>query len=449
MTSKITSTEKNTVMVEMTIDKAKFEEAMEKSYKKNVKSIQIPGFRKGKAPRRFIEKLYGEGVFYEDAINFVCPDAYDAAIEELKLEPVDRPEIDIVSIGEGDLVLSAKVTVKPEFELPEYKGVKLDKIEYKVLEKDVDAEIKRMLEQNARLVPVENRAVKKGDITVIDFEGFVDGVAFEGGKGENHTLEIGSGQFIPGFEDQLIGKKIDEDVEVNVTFPEEYHAEDLKGKDAMFKVKIHSIKKKELPAKDDEFAKDVSEFDTFEELRADVKSKLQEDAKIRTQREKEDKVMEAIAEKTEIDIPECMIAQQTEKMIQEFGYKISQQGLNLEQYMQYTGMTFETLQEQFKGNAEKAVKGNLILEKISKAENIEATEEDVEEQFKKMADMYGMEVDKIKEIMKNSEGSIKEEIVINKTLEFLTANSTVKRATKKKTAETADAEKAEEVKEEK
>ena len=444
MKSKITNTEKNTVTLEITIEKAKFDEAMEKAYKKNVKHIQIPGFRKGKAPRKFIEKMYGEGVFYEDAINFVCPDAYEAAVEENKLSPVDRPEIDIVSVGEGDLVLSAKVTVKPEFELPEYKGVKLDKIEYKVLEKDVDAEIKRMLEQNARLVPVENRAVKKGDITVIDFEGFVDGVAFDGGKGENHTLEIGSGQFIPGFEDQLIGKKIDEDVEVNVTFPEEYHAEELKGKDAMFKVKIHSIKKKELPAKDDEFAKDVSEFDTFEELRADVKSKLQEDAKIRTQREKEDKIMEIIAEKTEIDIPECMIEQQTEKMIQEFGYKIAGQGLNIEQYMQFTGLTMDNMKEQFKDNAEKAVKGNLILEKIAKTENIEATAEDVEEQYKKMAEMYGMEVDKIKDIMKNSEDSIKEEIVINKTLELLVANSAVKRATKKKAVAEEEAAPAEE-----
>jgi len=440
MKSKITNTEKNIVTLEMTIDKEKFAEAMEKSYKKNVKSIQIPGFRKGKAPRRFIEKIYGEAIFYEDAINFVCPDAYEAAVKELELDPVDQPEIDIVSIGEGDLVLSAKVAVKPEFELPEYKGVKLDKIEYKVLEKDVDAEIKRMLEQNARIVPVENRAAKKGDITVIDFEGFVDGVAFEGGKGENHSLELGSGQFIPGFEDQLIGKKTGEEVEVNVTFPEEYHAEDLKGKEAVFKVKINSIKKKELPAKDDEFAKDVSEFDTFEELRADVKSKLQEDAKIRAQREKEDKIMEILAEKTEMDIPECMIQQQTQKMIQEFGYKIAQQGLSLEQYTQFTGTTVEGLQDQFKENAEKAVKGNLILEKIAKTEKIEATEEDVEQQFKKMADMYGMEVDKIKDIMKNSVDSIKEEIVINKTLELLVENSAVKRATKKKAAEEPAAE---------
>ena len=441
MKSKITNTEKNMVTIELTIEKAKFDEAMEKAYKKNVKSFQIPGFRKGKAPRRFIEKMYGEAIFYEDAINFVCPEAYQTAVDKLKLEPVDQPEIDIVSVGEGDLVLSAKVAVKPEFELPEYKGVKLDKIDYKVTEKDVDAEIKRMLEQNARLVPVENRAAKKGDITVIDFEGFVDGVAFEGGKGENHSLELGSGQFIPGFEDQLIGKKIGEDVEVNVTFPEEYHAEDLKGKAAMFKVKINSIKKKELPAKDDEFAKDVSEFDTFEELRADIKSKLQQDAEIRTQREKEDKVIEAIAEKTEIDIPDCMIQQQIDRMLQDFSYRISQQGLSLEQYAQFTGLTVEALRDQFKENAEKAVKGNLIIEKIAKTEKIKATAADVEKQFKKMAEMYGMEVDKIKEIMKNSTDSIKEEIVINKTLEFLTENSTVKRAAaKKKTAEEAPAE---------
>ena len=247
MKAKIKETEKNSVTLEISIEQAKFDEAMEKSYKKNVKQIQLPGFRKGKAPRRMIEKLYGEGIFYEDAINFVCPDAYDEAVTELGLNPVDRPEIDIVTIGEGEtFVFSAKVTVKPEFELTEYKGVKMDKIEYKVLVADVDSEIDKMRDQNARLVTVENRAIKDGDTAVIDYEGFVDNVPFEGGKGENHNLEIGSAQFIPGFEEQLVGKKAGDDIDIKVTFPEEYHAEDLKGKEALFKVKIHSIQKKQF-----------------------------------------------------------------------------------------------------------------------------------------------------------------------------------------------------------
>lgn len=433
MNSKITNTEKNTVTLEITVDKKTFAEAMERSYKKNVKKIAIPGFRKGKAPRKFIEKYYGEGIFYEDAINFACPEAYDKAIEENSLDPVDRPEIDIVSIKEGeDFVFSAKVVCKPEFELPEYKGVKLDKIENKVLKADVTAEIDRMRNQNARIVAVENRAVKKGDITDIDYEGFVDGEAFEGGKGENHSLEIGSGQFIPGFEDQLIGKKAGEEFEINVTFPEEYHAEELKGKPAVFKVKINSIKKKELPAKDDEFAKDVSEFDTFAELEADVKAKLEEAAKVKTQREKEDKILEIIADQTEIDIPDVMIHDQIDRMIQEFSYNLSQQGLTLEQYSKFTGITMDSLHEQFHDSAEKRVKGSLILEKIAKAENIEASEEDIEKELQKMADTYGMELDKIKKIMAGSLENMKSEIVTNKTLEFLVEKSITKKATKKK-----------------
>ncbi len=433
MNSKITNKEKNIVTLEITVDKDIFAEAIERSYKKNAKHIAVPGFRKGKAPRKFIEKYYGEGIFYEDAINFACPDAYDKAIKDNSLDPVDTPEIDIVSIKEGeDFVFSAKVTCKPEFELPEYKGVKLDKIENKVLKADVTAEIERMREQNARLVTIEDRAVKKGDIAVIDYEGFVDGTAFDGGKGENHSLEIGSGQFIPGFEEQLIGKKTGEEFEINVTFPEEYHAEELKGKPAVFKVKINSIKKKELPAKDDEFAKDVSEFDTFAELEADVKAKLEEAAKTKTQREKEDKILEIISDGTEIDIPHVMVHNQIESMIQEFSYNLSQQGLTLEQYAQFTGVTVDSLHEQFHEGAEKRVKGSLILEKIAKEEKIEASDEDVEKELRKMADTYGMELDKIKSIMAGSLDNMKSEIVINKTLEFLVENSVTKKATKKK-----------------
>ena len=429
----IKETEKNSVTLEITVDNKKFEEALEKAYKKNVKHIQLPGFRKGKAPRRMIEKYYGEGVFYEDAINFVCPTAFEDAVEELKIEPVDRPEIDIVKIGDDEpFVFSAKVSVKPEFELPEYKGLKLDKIEHKVLMADVDREIEKMREQNARLVTVDNRAIKNGDIAVIDYEGFIDDVPFEGGKGENHSLEIGSGQFIPGFEEQLEGKKTDDELDVTVNFPEDYHAEDLKGKKAVFKVKIHNVQKKELPKKDDEFAQDVSEFDTFEELRADVKKKLEEDAQTKTKREKEDKVLEIITEGTEIEIPDCMIDEQIDKMVQDFGYRISQQGLSLEQYTQYTGLTLDSMREQFREGAVKSVKSNLILEKIANAENIEATDEDVEAEISKMAEMYKMETEKVKDIMKGSLDGMKEEIKVNKTLEYLVEKSVTNKTTKKK-----------------
>ena len=436
MKSEIKTKEKNTVTLEITVDKDTFESAVEKAYKKSAKKITVPGFRKGKAPRRFIEKYYGEGVFYEEAINIAFPEAYDEAVKEHKLEPVDSPKVDIKKIGGGEgAVFTAEVTLKPEFELPEYKGIKIQKVEHNVLVKDVDAEIERMRRQNARLVTVENRAVKKGDIAVIDYEGFSDGAAFEGGKGEDHELEIGSGQFIPGFEEQIIGAKTGDDITVSVKFPEEYHAEELKGKDAEFKVKVKAIKKKELPAKDDEFAKDVSEFDTFEELKADVRKKLEENAKIRTLREKEDKVLAAIAEKTEIDIPQCMIEQQTDRMLQDFAYNLQSQGLSVETYLKYTGATADSIRDQFKENAGKAVKDNLIIEKIAEAEKIEATDEDVEKELQKTADMYNMEIDKVRGLMKSSLDAMKKDIVTNKTLEFLAENSAVKRATKKKEVE--------------
>lgn len=423
--------EKNVVKLTFEVDKEAFEKAMEKSYKKNVKHIALAGFRKGKAPRKLIEKIYGEAVFYEDAVNFVCPDAYEFAVKEAKIEPVEMPEIDIEEIGEGkDLVLTAKVTVKPEVKLGEYKGVTAEKNVYKTEDADVDAEIKAAQEKNARMTDVE-RPVKAGDVTVIDFEGFVDGKAFEGGKGKDYTLEIGKGQFIPGFEDALIGAEIGKETEINVTFPEDYHAEELKGKPATFKVTVNQIQEKELPALDDEFAKDVSEFDTFDELKADVRAKLEENAKTRTQREKEDKVLEQIAEKTEIDIPECMINAQADRMLQEFAYNLSSQGLSLDQYTKFTGGTPESIRDQFKERAATAVKGNLILEKIAEAEKIEATDEDIDKELQKMADMYKMEIEKVRELMASSLDGMKNEIVINKTLEFLVDKSTVKRAKKK------------------
>ena len=445
MNVKVEKTDKNIVTLEIEVDREKFEEGLEKAYRKNVKSIALPGFRKGHAPRKFIEKYYGEAVFYEDAINFICPDAYDKAIEDNQISPVAQPEIDIVQIGEGqNFIFKAVVTVKPEFELSEYKGIKVDKIEYIPSHEDVDAELTRMQEQNARLVTVEDRAVENSDIVTIDYEGFVDGVAFAGGADKNHDLTIGSGQFIPGFEEQLIGKEKGAECEINVTFPEEYHAEDLKGKVAMFKVTIHAIKKKELPALDDEFAKDVSEFDTLDALKADINDKLTKAGEARALRETEDKIMEAISNATEIDIPRPMIETQIDRMLDDLRYRLSSQGLTLEQYVQYTGMKMEDVRAQYEENAARAVKGNLILEKVAVLENIKATEEEVNEELQKMADAYKMELDKIKKIMGENLDGITADLTTNKTLAFLVENAEIKKPRKKAAPKTADAETAEE-----
>jgi len=438
-------TEKNTVKLTIEVDKEAFEKALEKSYKKNVKQINIPGFRKGKAPRKIIEKYYGTAVFYEDAVNFVCPDAYEFAVKEAGISPVDRPEIDIEEIGEGkNLVLTAVVTVKPEVELGEYKGVKAEKTVYETKDEDVDAEIKLAAEKNARMITIEDRDVQKGDITVIDFEGFVDGVAFEGGKGLGHTLEIGSGQFIPGFEDQLIGAKLGEETEVNVKFPEEYHAEELKGKDATFKVTVKEIKVKELPELDDDFAKDVSEFDTLEEYKKSIKEKLDKSNEDRTKNEFENNVVEVVTNNATVDIPQCMIDNRVEDMIKDFGYRLSSQGMSLEQYMQITGTTPDTFKEQFGAQAQAQVKSNLVLEKIAAVEGFEVSDEDLEEELKKMAEMYGMELDKIKTLIGDGEKeTMKEDLKIRKAVEFIAENAKAgkaapKKAPAKKTATKAD-----------
>ena len=436
--------EKNTVKLTIGVDKETFEKAVDKAYKKNVKQITIPGFRKGKAPRKIIEKYYGEGVFYEDAVNFVCPEAYEYAVKEAGIEPVDRPEIDIETIGgEEDLVLTATVTVKPEVTLGEYKGIKCEKTVYETKDEDVDAEIKANAEKSARLVSVEDRAVQMGDITVIDFEGFTDGVAFEGGKGTNHTLEIGSGQFIPGFEDQLVGAEIGVETEVNVTFPEQYHSEELKGKPAVFKVTVKEIKVKELPELDDDFAKDVSEFDTFEAYKNSIKEKLDKSNEARTKAEFENKLVEAVCENAEIDIPQCMIDNRIEELIREFGYRLSSQGLNMEQYMQITGATADTFKEQFKDQAEAQVKSSLVLEKIVKLENIEVTEEDVEKELQTMADMYCMELDKVKTLIgDNEKESMKEDLKMKKAVELIAENAKVGKSAAKKTTAKKPAAKA-------
>lgn len=426
--------DKSRVKLTIEIDKDAFADAVMKAYKKNVKKIAIPGFRKGKAPKAIIERYYGEGIFYEDAVNFVCPDAYEFAVKEADIEPVDRPEIDIETIGEGkDLVITAEVTVKPEVELGDYIGVSAEKKNYRTKVADVDAQIKAAQDKNARMIDIDDRAVKKGDFTVIDFEGFVDGVPFEGGKATDHSLEIGSGQFIPGFEDQLIGAKIGEEKEINVTFPEEYHAEELKGKPAVFKVTVKSIQQKELPELNDDFAKDVSEFDTFEEYKQDVKAKLDKANADKTAAEFEGNVIKVVTDAAKVDIPQCMIDAKIEDLIRDFGYRLSSQGLSLDQYMKYTGTTVDTFKEQFKDQAAEQVKTALVLGEIAKKENIEVTDEDVENEFKRMAEMYGMEVDKLKEYIKDGEkDSLKEELKIKKAVDKIVGAAKVKRAAKKK-----------------
>ncbi len=421
MKVKLEKLENNVATLEIEVDVAKFDEGMQKAYIKNAKRFNIPGFRKGKAPRKIVERYYGEAVFYEDAINIVCPDAYTEAVEETKIEPVDRPEIDIKQIGDGDnLIFTAVVTVKPEVGLGEYKGIEVKKVEYNVTEEDVENEIKQMQEKNARLVTIEDRAVEEKDTAVIDFEGFIDNEPFEGGKGEDYSLEIGSGQFIPGFEEQLIGKNTGEEIDVNVTFPEEYQAEELAGKPAVFKVKINQIKFKELPELDDEFVKDVSEFDTLDELKEDINKRLTEEAENKAKNEKENAVIDRILENVTVDLPEVMIENQINSMTRDFDMRLQSQGMNLDQYLQFTGSDLNQFKEQFKDQAEKQVKTTLVLEKISKLENVEVSDEDVEENIKKLAENYKMEVEKVKKLYRPEDlEAMKNDLAISKTVEML------------------------------
>ena len=416
----VEKTDKNIVSFEFSVSPEEFEKAVQKAYKKNVKKINMPGFRKGKAPRIIIEKAYGKEVFYEDAINFVLPDAYDKAVEENGISPVAQPEVDLKSEKiepDKEIIFTAKVVVKPEFELGEYKGVKAEKAVYETTDENVNEEIEKLRERNSRLVPVEDRAVQADDIANIDFEGFVDDVAFEGGKGENFDLTIGSGQFIPGFEDQLRGKNVGDDVEVKVTFPEEYHAEDLAGKDAVFKVKINSLKVKELPEADDDFAMDVSEFDTLDEYKADIKAKLEKANEDKAKHETEQNVIDAVCANTEIDIPDEMIDSQIDSMIRDMDMQMRYQGIDLNTYMQYTGQTMDTIREQYKPEAEKRVKTTLVLEKVSEVEKIEPTDEDVENEYQKISEENGMKIDDIKKYIK--EDDVKARIKAEKAITLL------------------------------
>lgn len=420
--------------LEVSVDGDTFKDAVTKAYLKQRKNITIPGFRKGKAPRAFIEKYYGEGVFYEDALEAIYPDAVASAIEEAKLEPVDTPyDLEIPEMGNDGVTMKFKVTVKPEVELGEYKGLKATKKSTKVTADEVKAELARMQEQNSTVSDVDDRAVKKNDIVVIDFEGFVDGKAFEGGKAEKYELTIGSNQFIPGFEDQIIGHKIGDKFDVNVKFPEDYQA-DLASKDAVFKIKLHGIKVKEVPALDDEFAKDVSEFDTLDELKKDIKKQLEKRKNDDAENELHNTLLEEVAKGIKAEIPEAMIEKTIDDDVNEYSYRLQSQGLKLETYLKYTGMDMKGFREGFKERAETQVRLNLALEKIIEKEKIEVTGEDIEAEYKKYADAYNMDIDTIKKAV--SAESLKPELASRKAIDLIVDSAVVtEEKAAKKTAE--------------
>ena len=417
----------NEVKLEVTIEANKFEEAIKKVYFQSAKYFNIPGFRKGKAPMNIVEKYYGKEIFYEDAFNEVVPAELEEALKENNIEAVSRPDIDVKQIEKGkDLIFTAVFQTKPEAELGKYKGIEIEKIEYNVTDEDINHELGHMQEHNARLISVEDRPVESGDTAVIDFEGFVDGVAFEGGKAEGHELVIGSNTFIPGFEDQVIGMKIDEEKDINVKFPEEYFSKELAGKDATFKVKLHEIKKKELPELDDEFAKDVSEFDTLDELKKSIKDNMEKENEQRQKYETEDAVIKAVCENVKVEIPSGMIENETEDMLKNIESRLSYQGLKLEQYLQMMGKTAEEVKKEYEPQAIEAIKSRLMLEAVIKAEKIEATEDEIVAKVKEMATSYGKADDE--EFMKNENVRkyIKSGMESEKALEFLVKNAKIK-----------------------
>ena len=428
MAVKSEQVEKNLVKLTFEVSAEKFEEGMQKAYQKNAKKISIPGFRKGKVSRAMIEKYYSASIFYDDAINYVLPEAYESALKEAEIDAVAKPEIDVEEIKKGEpVVFTALVTTKPEVKLGKYKGIKVEKVEHTVTEEDINRDIEAARNRNARIVSIEDRPVENGDIAVIDFEGFVDGIAFPGGKGENYDLEIGSGSFIPGFEEQLVGAAIGAAVDVNVTFPEEYHAADLAGKAAIFKVKVHEIKKKELPELDDDFASEVSEFETFEEYKNSIKERLEKAAAQKTQDEIENAAIEAAAANCEVEIPAAMIDAQIDRMINVFAHRLSYQGMSLDQYLGYTGSTIEAMRENFREQAEKQVKVSLLLENVVKAEKIEANPEEIDDKIVEMGKQYNMETDKLKELLRPEDmDGIKREIEFTKAIELIVNKASVK-----------------------
>lgn len=419
--------EHNMAKLTIEVSAEELEKAIQKVYQKTKNKISVPGFRKGKVPRQVIEKMYGREVFYEDAANELIPGAYEKALDECEESIVSSPKIAVTQIEAGQpFIFTAEVALKPEVRLGKYKGVKVEKQSVAVTEEEIDKEIEKERESNARTVEVEGRAIENGDITTIDFEGFVDGEAFEGGKGENYPLTIGSGSFIPGFEEQLIGKNKDEDVEVNVTFPEDYHAEELKGKAAVFKVAIKEVKTKELPAVDDEFAAEVSEFDTLAEYKEDIRRKLTEKKEKEAKNAKEEAVVNEIIADADMDIPEAMLETQQRQIVDEFAQRLQMQGLSLEQYFQFTGLDGQKMLEQVKPQAEKRIKSRLVLEAIVAAEGITASEEDYEKEIERMAEVYNMEKDKVKEMLGDNEKAkeqLMEDLAITKAADFVVSEA--------------------------
>ncbi len=414
--------ETNRVELEIEVDAASFEAAVQKAYRQNINKLNIPGFRRGKAPRSFVEKMYGKEVFYEDAMNDLYPEALDAAIKESDYEYVeDKIDLDVVSVGEEGLVFKAVITVKPEVTLSAYKGLDVTREEKDVTDEDVEAELNKLLDRNSRMVTVEGRAAANGDTVDFDFDGYVDDVAFDGGKAEHYSLVLGSGQFIPGFEEQIVGKNAGEEFDVNVTFPEDYHAEELKGKAAVFKCKLHEIKAKELPVADDEFAKDCSEFDTLDELKADLKAKLTESRKNEADAAFENALMDKLVENMTAEIPEAMFDNEVTEQVNNFAYRLQSQGMDMNLYLQYTGMDEAALRENFRPQAEQQVKGRLALEKVAALENLTATEEEVEAEYARMAEMYKLDVERVKALV--AADAVAKDTGLKKALDFIKENA--------------------------
>ena len=417
--------EKNMAKLTIEVPAEELEKALQKAYEKQRKNLNVPGFRKGKVPRQMIEKMYGPEIFYNDAADALLPEAYSKAYDEAGLDIVSQPEIDIVQMEKGKaFIFTALVATKPEVTLGEYKGIKVEKFVVEVTDEEVEAKLAEEQQKNARTINVEDRAVANGDEVILDFEGFVNGVAFEGGKGENYPLTIGSGAFIPGFEEQLVGAELEKEVEVNVTFPAEYHAPDLASKEAVFKCTVHEIKVKEVPELDDEFASEVSEFDTLEKYKADLKAKLVAQKEAAAARAKEDYVVEKAAENATMDIPEAMITTQANQMVQEFAQRMQAQGLSMEQYFEFTGMTADKMLEDVRPQAVKRIQTRLVLEAIAKAENIVISEEKFEEEIAKMAEMYKMEADKLKSFMGEAEiKQMKEDMAVQEAVTLVTESA--------------------------
>ncbi len=428
MSVQVENLEKNMAKLTIEVSADDLEKALQAAYLKEKNKISVPGFRKGKVPRAMIEKMYGPEIFYDDAANSLIPKAYSEAYDECELEIVSQPEINVEQIEKGKpFIFTAQVATKPEVTLGEYKGLEVDKVSTRVTQKEVDAKIQEEAEKNARTITVEDRPVQDKDEIILDFEGFVDGEAFEGGKGENYPLTIGSGSFIPGFEEQLIGAEPEKEIEVKVTFPEDYHAEELKGKDAVFKCTIHEIKAKEIPEIDDEFAAEVSEFDTLDEYKADVKAKIKEQKAADGKRKKEDQAVEKAIANATMEIPDAMVDTQARQMMDEFAQRIQAQGLTMDQYFQFTGMDREKMMEEMKPQALKRIETRLVLEAVAKAENIEISDEKLDEELAKMAEAYKMEVDKLKEFMGDAEKKqMKEDMAVQEAVTFLAENAVEK-----------------------